>query len=100
MITTLGPYLSTNQASIGTSQVSVTTNSVKASWIAARPQWNLASIGSTNSVQPYCRFAIIAMQTMPIASCSQRKYVGSVAGGICGVVAVIVSPRGTLLIYG
>jgi hypothetical protein len=37
---------------------------------------------------------------MPIASCSQRKYAASVAGGVCGVVAVIVSPRGTLLIYG
>jgi hypothetical protein len=73
MTTMLGPYLSTNQASTGTSQVSVTTKSVKASWIAARPQWNFASIGSTNSVQPYCRLAIIAMQTMPIASCSQRK---------------------------
>src|SRR5450755_4464206 len=73
MTTMRGPYLSTNQASTGTSQVSVTTNNVKASWIAARPQWNLASIGSTNRVQPYCRFAIIAMQTMPIASCTQRN---------------------------
>src|SRR5580692_38671 len=72
--TTLGPYLSTNHASTGTNQVSVTTNSVKANWIAARPQWYFASIGSTNSVQPYCRFATIAMQTMPIASIIQRKY--------------------------
>ncbi|MGY3411418.1 hypothetical protein ACVWZV_007531 [Bradyrhizobium sp. GM5.1] len=39
MMTMRGPYLSTNQASIGTSQVSVTTKMVKASWIAARPQW-------------------------------------------------------------
>ena len=68
MMTMLGPYLSTNQASIGTSQVSVTTKIVNASWIAARPQWYFASIGSTNSVQPYCRFAIIAMQTMPMTS--------------------------------
>ena len=66
MMTMRGPYLSTNQASIGTSQVSVTTKMVKASWIAARPQWCAASIGSTNSVQPYCRLAIIAMQTMPM----------------------------------
>src|SRR5437763_8396285 len=73
MMTMRGPYLSTNQASIGTSQVSVTTKMVKASWIAARPQWWAASIGSTNSVQPYCRLAIIAMQTMPMASWNQRK---------------------------
>src|SRR5260221_7700442 len=72
-MTMRGPYLSTNQASTGTSQVSVTTNRVKASWIAARPQWNFASIGSTNRVQPYCRLAIMAMQTMPMASCIQRK---------------------------
>ena len=38
MMTTRGPYLSTNQASTGTSHVSTTTNRVKASWIAARPQ--------------------------------------------------------------
>src|SRR5580704_927137 len=97
-ITTLGPYLSTNQASIGTSQVSVTPNSVKASWIAARPQWNLASIGSTNSVQPYCRFAIIAMQTTPIASCIQRKYGASAAAVGCVAVVVMVPPEGTLLL--
>src|SRR5580704_5316739 len=100
-ITTLGPYLSTNQASIGTSQVSVTTNSVKASWIAARPQWNLASIGSTNSVQPYCRFAIIAMQTMPIASCSQREYGasgGTVDAGGCELNDMLLSSQGTLSI--
>ena len=53
MVTTRGPYLSTNHASTGTSQVSVNTKSVKANWIAARPQWYFASIGSTNRVQPY-----------------------------------------------
>src|ERR1700722_16100812 len=98
MITMLGPYLSTNHASTGTSQVSVTTNSVKASWIAARPQWYFASIGSKNSVQPYCRFAIIAMQTMPIASCSQRKFLPSAIGVAVGcVVAIMVPPPGALL---
>src|SRR5471032_3521714 len=91
-ITTLGPYLSTNHASTGTSQVSVTTNNVKANWISARPQWNFASIGSTNSVQPYCRFAIIAMQTTPIASCSQRKY-GASGGAVGCVVAVMFPPE-------
>src|ERR1700722_11765592 len=74
MTTARGPYLSTNQASTGTSQVSVTTKSVKANWIAERPQWNFWSIGSTKSVQPYWRLAIIAMQTTPIASCTQRKW--------------------------
>src|SRR5580698_10581614 len=82
--TTRGPYRSTNHASTGTSQVSVTTNSVKASWMAARPQWNFASIGSTNSVQPYCRLAIIAMQTMPIASCNHRKDGLSLTAGADG----------------
>ena len=33
-----GPYLSTNQPSIGTSQVSVTTKMVNATWIADRVQ--------------------------------------------------------------
>src|ERR1700693_1585676 len=46
---------------------------------------------SPNSVQPYCRFAIIAMQTMPIASCSQRKYLPSANGTdvVCGVTVMI-----------
>src|SRR5436190_12028029 len=74
IITTIfGPKRSTNQPSTGTSQVSVSTKMLKATWIAARPQWYLASIGKTNSVQPYCRLAIITMQTMPNASCPQRK---------------------------
>src|ERR1700722_13873586 len=70
MMTARGPYLSTNHASIGT----------------------------TNSVQPYCRFAIIAMQTMPIASCSQRKYAasgGTVDAGGCEFTDMI-APQGTL----
>src|SRR6201999_3894695 len=92
MMTTRGPYLSTNQASTGTSQVSVTTNSVKASWIAARPQWYLASMGSTNSVQPYCRLAIIAMQTMPIASCIQRKLPDKGAAGAAVFVLETIDP--------
>src|SRR6478735_805004 len=92
--TMLGPYLSTNQASIGTSQVSVTTKIVKASWIAARPQWFFASIGSTKSVQPYCRFAIIAIQTMPIASCSQRKPPDVVEEGTAALVLEIIESSG------
>ena len=70
--TILGPKRSTNQPSIGTSQVSVSTKMVKATWIEARPQPYFWSIGCTNSVQPYCRLAIITMQTMPMSNCSQR----------------------------
>src|SRR6202035_3351240 len=92
MTTTRGPYLSTNQASTGTSQVSVTTKSVNASWIAARPQWYFASIGSTNSVHPYCRLAIIAMQTMPIASCSQRKLLDKGAAEVAVLVVETIDP--------
>src|SRR5439155_11006929 len=40
--------------------------------MAGRPQPNFASIGATNSVQPYCRLAIIDMQMMPTTSCTQR----------------------------
>src|SRR5438094_9824265 len=70
--TGLGPKRSTSQPSIGTSHVSVMTKMLKATWMAARVQWYLDSMGPTKSVQPYCRFAIIAMQTMPRNSCSQR----------------------------
>src|SRR5262249_22676398 len=45
---------------------------LNATWIAVRPQWNFASIGVTNRVQPYCRLAIITMATMPAGSCSHR----------------------------
>src|ERR1700724_764964 len=40
--------------------------------MAARPQWYLSSIGLTNSVQPYCRLAIITMQMMPKINWPQR----------------------------
>ena len=46
--------------------------SEKATWMAVRPQWYLASMGSTNMVQPYCRLATMAMQTIPVASWTQR----------------------------
>src|SRR5215470_15967854 len=57
---------------MGTSQVSISTKIENATWMAARPQWYLASIGLTKSVQPYCRLAIIVMQMMPKTSCHQR----------------------------
>src|SRR3954453_8035359 len=67
-ITMLGPYLSTNQPSIGTTQVSNRTNRVKATWIAARSQPNAFWIPGTKNVQPYCRLAIITMQMTPTTS--------------------------------
>src|ERR1700730_14618279 len=70
--TILGPNRSTSQPSTGTSQVSVRTKIVNATWMAARPQGYFSPIGQTNSVQPYCRLAIITMQMMPATSCSQR----------------------------
>src|SRR4030088_2527259 len=63
---------------MGTSQVSVNTKMVKATWIAALVQPYLSAIGLTNRVQPYCRFAIIAMQTMPMTSCIHRYEAGLV----------------------
>src|ERR1700679_1066268 len=33
--------------------------------MALRPQWYLASMGLTNSVQPYCKLATLAMQMTP-----------------------------------
>jgi hypothetical protein len=57
---------------MGTSQVSVSTKMVKATWMAARLQPCFSAMGLTKRVQPYCRFAIIAMQTMPISNCPHR----------------------------
>src|ERR1700686_5179218 len=70
-ITIRGPYLSTNQPSIGTSHVSNRTNSVNATWIDARSQPNFFWMSGTKKVQPYCRLAIITMQTTPTVSCTQ-----------------------------
>src|SRR2546427_13045731 len=49
-------------------------------------------MGLTNRVQPYCRFAIIAMQTMPMTSCIHRYEAGfvillsaSAAASVCMV---------------
>src|ERR1700676_2474435 len=46
--------------------------------MAALVQPYLSAIGLTNRVQPYCRFAIIAMQTMPMTSCIHRYEAGLV----------------------
>src|SRR5450432_1906414 len=52
------------------SHVSIRINSVNATWIAALPQWCLASIGLTNSVHPYCKLATHAIATTPTISCT------------------------------
>src|SRR5579885_1616186 len=68
-----GPILSTSQPSIGVSQVSRATNIEKATWMAATDQPCFCAIGCTNSVQPYCRLAIMIMQITPAMSCVQRS---------------------------
>src|SRR6266481_5688723 len=72
-ITIRGPYLSTNQPSIGTSHVSKSTNSVNAIWIDARSQPNFFWMSGTKNVQPYCRLAIITMQVTPMISWSHGE---------------------------
>src|SRR5260370_41008913 len=97
--TMLGPKRSTNQPSIGTSHVSVNTKMLNATWIAARPQWYLASIGLTNSVHPYCRLAIIAMAMMPSRSWSQR-YPGECEGAATSVIgSPLLQERGHLSLF-
>src|ERR1700690_4328879 len=67
-----GLRLSTIQPSTGVSQVSSAIKIAKASWIEAMSQPCALLIGLTNSVQPYCRLAIITMQMMAQMSCRQR----------------------------
>src|ERR1700722_19846253 len=69
-----GLTLSPNQLSTGTSQVSARTKTAKAPPIAARDQPCAFDIGSTNRFQPYCRLAIITMQTMPMINWVQRSW--------------------------
>src|SRR6266480_3023596 len=87
-ITIRGPYLSTNHPSIGTSHVSNRTNSVNATWIDARSQPNFFWMSGTKNVQPYCRLAIITMQTTPMMSCTH----GDAKTDFVPVAVVIGSP--------
>src|ERR1700752_255341 len=68
-----GPRTSTIHPSIGVSQVSSAMKIEKANWIDAIDQPWALFIGLTNSVQPYCRLAIIIMQTTQIARKPQRN---------------------------
>src|SRR5262245_46935294 len=47
---------------------------VNATWMAARPHWCFWSMGLMNSVQPYCRLAIITVQMMPSESWPHRVH--------------------------
>ena len=91
--TTAGPYLSTNQPSIGTSHVSNRTNRVKAIWMAARSQPKAFWIPGTKNVQPYCRFAIITMQMTPKISWPQRSQAEAIGRADACVVVDIVPPK-------
>src|SRR6266436_2363191 len=61
--------------------------------MAARPQWYFSSIGLMNSVQPYCRLAIITMQTMPRASWPHRVHTEVTAGTLADVVMMLIPDR-------
>ena len=88
-----GPMRSTIQPSIGVSQVSSATNRLKAIWISAIDQPCALLIGWTNKVQPYCRLAIITMQTMPMISWSQRLVDGEpVATPVENALCMLVPP--------
>src|SRR5262245_33106932 len=60
--------------------------------MAARPQWYFSSIGSMNSVQPYCRLAIITMQMMPSRSWPHRVHAEAAVETVSDVV-MILTPR-------
>jgi hypothetical protein len=64
---------------------------VNATWMAARPQWYFWSIGLTNSVQPYCRLAIITMQMMPKINWPQRVASDAVARDEIASVVLVVT---------
>ena len=88
-----GPRLSTIQPSIGVSQVSSATKMLKANWISAIDQPAPSGSGRINSVQPYCRLAISAMQTTPMASCRTLPAFGApTAADAC--IAIHLSPVG------
>src|SRR5215469_12415684 len=67
-----GPIRSTMAPSMGTSQVSHRMKMVNATWISALDQPNCVVMGTTNSVQAYCRFATADMQMMPRMSWVHR----------------------------
>src|SRR6266550_6677715 len=95
-ITIRGPYLSTNQPSIGTSHVSNRTNNVKATWIEARSQPNFFWISGTKNVQPYCRLAIITMQMTPMMSCTQGDAKNDLVGRADSIEFLLLVSKGSV----
>src|SRR6202043_1034804 len=81
-----GPSMSTIQPSIGVSQVSSAMKIANANWIEAIDQPFALLIGLTNSVQPYCRLAIITMQMTQIARYPQRAFTDATVGALVVVV--------------
>ena len=69
-----GPMRSMIQPSSGMTQVSKTMNSVKPHWISESLQPVAWRMGSTNSVQAYCRLAIMIIATSEAESWSQRFF--------------------------
>src|SRR5580698_5636460 len=67
-----GPRRSIIQPEKGMTQVSKAMKNVKPHWTSDSFQWLTAMIGLTNSVQPYCRFAIIIMATTAADNLIQR----------------------------
>src|SRR5579863_9407165 len=67
-----GPSRSTIHPSIGVSHVSRAMKIANATWIEAMVQPCALLIGLTNSVQPYCKLAIIIMQMMIIIRLTHR----------------------------
>src|SRR5215813_10782368 len=61
--------------------------------MAARPHWYFSSIGLMNSVQPYCRLAIITMQMTPRASWPHRVHTEATAGTLADVVVMLTPGR-------
>src|SRR3974390_3203176 len=85
-----GPNISTIHPWIGVSQVSSAIKIENATWIEVIDQPCALLIGLTNSVQPYCRLAIIIMQTTQIARKPQRTVETLSARTKFDVVVVIV----------
>jgi len=96
-----GPRTSTIHPRIGVNHVSSAMKIEKATWIEAIDQPCVLLIGLTNSVQPYCRLAMIIMQTTQIARKPQRTPETLSARTKFEVVVVIVSvlPAPAFFVY-
>ena len=69
---------------------------LKANWMSAIAHPCALFIGPTNNVQPYCRLAIITMQTIPTSSWTQRSVPGVLAATALAYVMFALLPRDDL----